>query len=699
MSRTVIDARQITLRQFLQQIANSASYAGTADSKPADQSELDNLLKAIDDELTPLLNLSANSPSSLIINVGSSVITNSESSRSRSIPHIGALLPNFSAGTITFPASSGGNITCSPGGSSVLTVSSGNYIKVLVYLDGTGALNTLLGIENAVEANATVPPAPKKTFPIGYVTLQNVAGVIQNITQNKVIQFGMGSGSGSGSEASGTLIPEGGYKAAIEDSFSVNKTDPTSFISSLSSASYDLVNAIYKISCDKSKTITTVGTAYTISSAPSFTMQAGDIIWDNSQRVWRRVSSVTTPTTGVLNSAFPIDLTSAAGMISQAIHSKDFANYGDPAGLTEELPYSTLLGTINHQAILVDYVDSLASSDAYGDMTSTARIAMVASNDGLVTDLISYPNENTYGNLYTRPTFPAQINDYGLLSTNSNKERLFLTFFANPDNGAVTSSCNLIKYKLSCYPEEIVSKGGVLQSAYCWTDSSSTPNQCTNPTLVADPVYAATVTQINLSWDYIPGLNSNKPDGDLVVILEGAQIPRYYTGITGLSYREIDSRTIRLNSDLSASTFSVHVQKRQGSIDTKSENAAKLLAMYTAIVGSSSQVAIGAATHTSITSAIADISAGQSILVLAGTYTENVTMNKACVIEGQGNASVISGNLIVTADYCKFSKMRVTGNVTTNAGADYNDLSIFWTANSTIITNNGASNIIIAIQD
>ena len=142
MSRTVTDARQVTLRQFLQQIANATSYAGTTDAKPANQTELDNLLAAINDELTPLLNLSATSSPSLVVNVGAAVLANSESSRNRSIPHIGALLPNsFSSGTITFPAASGGAIAVSPGNNGILTVASGNYIKVMIYMDATGALN------------------------------------------------------------------------------------------------------------------------------------------------------------------------------------------------------------------------------------------------------------------------------------------------------------------------------------------------------------------------------------------------------------------------------------------------------------------------------------------------------------------------------------------------------------------------------
>jgi hypothetical protein len=124
--------------------------------------------------------------------------------------------------------------------------------------------------------------------------------------------------------------------------------------------------------------------------------------------------------------------------------------------------------------------------------------------------------------------------------------------------------------------------------------------------------------------------------------------------------------------------------------------------MYQAIVGSAAQVASGAATHTAIQAAHDSISAGQSILVLAGIYIEAaVTITKQCTIEGQGNQSVLNGNLITTstATHCKFGKIRVTGNVTVNASSNYNDLSVFWCANTSVVTDSGTSNYILAIQD
>ena len=197
MSRTANDARQVILRKFLEQIGNRTHHDGTSDAKAAGVSELDNLLDSIDLDLKQPLRLDASNPADLVVSVGPSVVANTESGRNKSITHIGGVLPDLTSGTITFPATSGNTITVSPGNNNTLTVTSNNYIKVLVYMDSNGNLNVSLGVENATEANATVPAAPNNTLAIGYVTLFNNAGTIDNIAQSKIYQFGSGGGASS----------------------------------------------------------------------------------------------------------------------------------------------------------------------------------------------------------------------------------------------------------------------------------------------------------------------------------------------------------------------------------------------------------------------------------------------------------------------------------------------------------------------
>lgn len=177
-------------------------YVGSIDQLTTTQTtEGDNIVKSVNDDLTALLRLSANNPASLIVNIGAGELLNAESNRRRAIPHVGSAYVQFASGTVTFPASSGGNIVSSPGGgTTVLTVSSGNYVAVLVYLDGSGNINTIAGTEAASEAAAitNLPPAPSDTIAPGFIVVRNVGGVIQNIAQNNIRQFSIGTGGGSG---------------------------------------------------------------------------------------------------------------------------------------------------------------------------------------------------------------------------------------------------------------------------------------------------------------------------------------------------------------------------------------------------------------------------------------------------------------------------------------------------------------------
>lgn len=136
-------------------------------------------------------------------------------------------------------------------------------------------------------------------------------------------------------------------------------------------------------------------------------------------------------------------------------------------------------------------------------------------------------------------------------------------------------------------------------------------------------------------------------------------------------------------------------------VQTISGASAADVSSFDAIVGSALDVANGLATHTTLTAAIAAISAGQSILVLPGTVTDNPTVNKKCHIVGMGAGSILSGNLVFNASAdessCKF--LRVTGNVTFDAGADKINFSDFWCANASVITDNGSSNYILGIRD
>lgn len=121
--------------------------------------------------------------------------------------------------------------------------------------------------------------------------------------------------------------------------------------------------------------------------------------------------------------------------------------------------------------------------------------------------------------------------------------------------------------------------------------------------------------------------------------------------------------------------------------------------IYNAVVGSAAQVIAGVATHSSITAAIAAVATGESILVLPGTFTENVTVNKKVYLTGLGHGSVLNGTLTFSIDFSSFKLMRVADNVVFSIGADGNILNDCWLAATKTVTDNGTGNLVQLIQE
>lgn len=183
------------------------------------------------------------------------------------------------------------------------------------------------------------------------------------------------------------------------------------------------------------------------------------------------------------------------------------------------------------------------------------------------TELTGVPSIVTYAPIYIRPNLPDQVLNYPLLN-NSDKTGLNLLFFCNPDNSSVTANANLLDYEVSLIEDEVLQNGGFLSSAYCRTDNSSPAVNCQAPTVVGG------VTEIELDFNYVPGINPGDPRGDLDVIVDGKVIPRQVVGSTSVHWTEVTGSTskIRLWDDLSAFNLSVEIVRRQGSIDTSDAN-------------------------------------------------------------------------------------------------------------------------------
>ena len=228
-------------------------YVGSIDQLTTTQiTEGDNIVKSINDDLTALLRLSANDPASLVVNVGGSDLLNAESTRRRAIPHIGTAYVQFSSGTVTFPAASGGNITTSTGGSTILTVASGNFAAVLIYLDSAGNLNTIPGTDAATAsaAIANLPPSPDETLAAGFVVVENVGGVIQNILQSNIRQFGTGTGGGSSGNVTSVETALRDYNNFAQTKYldpNIFRQQKSTKVDAASTGSFDLVKNAFKL--------------------------------------------------------------------------------------------------------------------------------------------------------------------------------------------------------------------------------------------------------------------------------------------------------------------------------------------------------------------------------------------------------------------------------------------------------------------
>lgn len=638
--------------------------------------ELDNLLESLNAEVTPPLRLFASATPDLILNVGPSIVPNPETGSNKALPTIGANAPLLTSGTITFPAAPG-TVTVSPGNNATFSMGANEYIKALIYLDASNNLNLIFGTSNATEANATVTAPPDGAIAIGFVTIQTIASVVQVITNTKIYQY-VGTGSGSGGSGSGVLAVVPGYKMLINDSFTAIQGSVDDTINStLTKAVYDAGKKLYRLLCDKSRAVTSnSGTGLVINGTPSFTVQVGDIVYVTSgasNLQWRKIVTLNSQTDYVLDAAFtPGNLTASTTlMISQAVYTKDLINFGDATELTRPRDF---YANEDVNQILVDYADSLASGDDVADFTQTARIVMSASNEGLQASGTTPASTTFTSALLARPNAPATLVDYPLL-VNADNERLFLVFFCNPINGTVTSGANLLEYTANFYQESAAINGGVLSSAYGVSDNSSTTYNGTISTVSSQ-------TRFDLNFDVSNLADPGGVGSQVKVTVNGQDVPKFISsGVnpsSQLSYTiALDAnglyRRIQFNADLSVTPVDIMIVKQFGVYDASFQQTNKLIGLFDAIVGSSTQVTAGTATHTSLQAAHDALAAGSNILVLNNvTLNGNTTLSKRLMIQGKGPGSVLTGNLTINSGALGsvIKWLKVSGNVSFAAGAN-----------------------------
>jgi hypothetical protein len=623
------------------------------------------------------------------------------------IPPIGNTIPAVSASTLDFQgshATTGASFTVSWPTSTVgkfrrmgLTLISDGSIQALF----TASEYTLLTDAQAVDP-ATV--LVSSGLPLGFIDLEctdvagkfKTAGSATSVIENKVsgvpriFIFGSGGGAGSGSATGASKSPASGYQAILSDDFSVGPTlAATKVDSTYTKATYNTAKTLYQLNCDKTKTVSSnSGTTLVISSSVAW-LAAGDIVYVASgarSGQWRRITVVAS-TTLTLDAAFTGGNASASDalMLSQAVWSKDWVNIG--TGSPEFTRPRDFFPSTNIPSVNVDYKDSLTAADDIADEVATARVVVSISNSGAQTDT-GLATSDTFASIFTRVSAPLQNLNYSLLN-NATKQRLFLCFFANPNNASVTTTANVLEYDVSVYEEAALLNGGYLQSAFCFSDSSGTAINCTNPTVVS------TKTRVALSWNYVPGLNPGQTTGDLEVIVDGQVIPRYLSGSTvDAFYTETagTTNTLDLWTDLSAYQRSIEIRRRQGSIDSSATNAVILAGLQELTVGTAAQVTSGQAKYSSLQTALSLLPSGGKIMLVGTPITEAITVTAPnTMIDGKGRLTQITGTVTLNsgADYCLIRGVRITDNVTMSSNKSY--IRECWLASGKTVTIGGGT--------
>lgn len=718
MSRSMTDARQVATRALLAKLANRADYLGTSDNKPANQTELDNLLASIDAEVTPPLRLYESNTPDLVLNVGPSVVQNPETLSNKALPTIGASVPTLASGTITFPAAPGA-VVVAPGNDAVLAMGSDEYIKALIYLDANNDLNLIFGAPNAIEADATVPTSPSSVISIGFVTIQTIANVVQNITNANIYQY-VGTGAGGGSGGNGVLEVDVNYKMlATEDfsadPFSENSTIQPAGINPASiNATFDSSKRMYEIQCDKTFTfLSEIGSPNNVivfNQLLNGWEAEGDIVYIMTGALagqFRRVIGPWNQQALQLSASFPAGL--APGdqiMVSQAVWTGDLVQQGDPEEVVGTRARDVYPGE-DIYSILIDYKDSLVDGDDVPNFTGEANVVVSACTYSDVDDP-TLPDESAFSSIFEREPLPTRIEKYDNLKTigNNPNERLFLVFFANPNNVNVVSQCNFIGYDVNFYEDDETINGGVLDSAYGWSDNSTTTQNGTISTVSSQ-------TRIDVNFDINPAVGAGTVASQVSVKVNGQDVPRFVdnavTPNTIISYVITQDasglyRRIRFNVDLSLIVVDILVIKQFGVIDASFTQSNKLLGLYDAIVGSSAQVTAGYATHSSLQDAHNSVDPGAKILLLNNVALNgNTTLSKRLMIEGKGPGSILTGDVTVasTALGSIFRDLKVNGNITFNSGADKCFMTNCFQGNGFVFTNNPANldNVITVITE
>jgi microcystin-dependent protein len=145
----------------------------------------------------------------------------------------------------------------------------------------------------------------------------------------------------------------------------------------------------------------------------------------------------------------------------------------------------------------------------------------------------------------------------------------------------------------------------------------------------------------------------------------------------------------RLNKHTLGKTYSAGVRPQNA---TDLVIPQLLAATYNAVVGSPTQVAAGIATYSSIQTAVNALASQMgTLLILPGTYTENVKISNTIQIEAKGFGTVLVGSLTINGSYADVRALQVQGNVTFGASSSCNTV-VVWQSPGNVFLDSGTNN-------
>lgn len=531
-------------------------------------------------------------------------------------------------------------------------------------------LNVQCIVISAVGSGASASAAPRAAFggtkKLGQVYVYNPGSGIAAINAANIVQLGVGSGSGSGNgfqevdlhDVYSTTLPTG-TGANIDG---VNLVDGMKVLfSNLVSGN----NEVYQVSG--------VGTSLSWTAQNMFDM--GSTSPQNGATILVLQGTAYHDQIGIFNETY----WSFGDIVRQFNIFGDYYEVSSPRKISLN-PSTTdvvfQVATTGSENFIVDYsvVRGLNKETGHVYVTHNGTIA----NASTAASYIGF----------TGVGFTADINSGNvrlLYTADGSAGTPVMTFsvkrWSDASGGPASS--------LPSYTVSSIVANGSSQTAYVMSDNSGLPVNCTATFNMSGK------TRVTLANPYVMNVLPGTTYSDIEVYVDGQFMPRFVSGVTQDDYfKEIDSTTIEFNKDLTTFPVSIEVRKRLyvGNI-TPVVN--KQYALYKTIVGSSAQVTSGAATHTSIQQAITDSSAGDSILVLSGTYTENIALNKSVTIEGQGFNTKLNGSFTITANVTGSytNKINFGGNIAIDVTSSYNYIIGSWRLSANTLVDSGIGNV------